>query len=100
MKIIRCLDTTGTPVHAALQSDGSALKLEGCLYDSPRLTEVRVDASSLLAPVEPEVIFCIGLNYRKHAEEGGAPIPEFPVVFMKSKAAVLLLPAWHMLSWL
>ncbi|XOV91549.1 MAG: fumarylacetoacetate hydrolase family protein [Bacteroidota bacterium] len=28
-------------------------------------------------------IICIGLNYRKHAEESGMPIPETPVVFTK-----------------
>jgi 2-keto-4-pentenoate hydratase/2-oxohepta-3-ene-1,7-dioic acid hydratase in catechol pathway len=27
---------------------------------------------------------CIGLNYRKHAEESGLPIPEEPVVFSKA----------------
>ncbi len=34
-------------------------------------------------------IFCIGLNYRKHAEETKAKIPEFPVVFMKSPASAI-----------
>ena len=29
------------------------------------------------------MILCIGLNYRRHAEETNAPIPEFPVLFMK-----------------
>ena len=38
----------------------------------------------LLAPIEPPVILCIGLNYRKHAAETGAKIPEHPVLFMKS----------------
>ena len=93
MKIIRCHDRNGTPCHAALQSDGTALKLEGDIFDSPRLTDEAVSAERLLAPLDPEVIFCIGLNYRKHAEEGNAPIPEWPVVFMKSNAAVQH-PGW------
>jgi 2-keto-4-pentenoate hydratase/2-oxohepta-3-ene-1,7-dioic acid hydratase in catechol pathway len=38
----------------------------------------------ILAPIEPRVILCIGLNYRKHAEETGAKIPEWPVLFLKS----------------
>jgi len=38
----------------------------------------------LLAPIDPPVILCIGLNYRKHAAETGAKIPEHPVLFMKS----------------
>lgn len=36
----------------------------------------------------PPAIFCIGLNYRKHAQETGASLPEFPVIFMKNPAAV------------
>lgn len=88
MKIIRCSDSTGNPCHAALQADGTARKLSGDLYGTLTVTDETVSAETLLSPVDPEVIFCIGLNYRKHAEEGGAPIPEFPVVFMKSKASV------------
>jgi 2-keto-4-pentenoate hydratase/2-oxohepta-3-ene-1,7-dioic acid hydratase in catechol pathway len=36
------------------------------------------------APVpDPGKIVCVGLNYRDHAEEGGNPIPEEPVLFAK-----------------
>lgn len=35
------------------------------------------------AVIRPAKIFCIGLNYRKHAEETGASIPATPVVFSK-----------------
>jgi 2-keto-4-pentenoate hydratase/2-oxohepta-3-ene-1,7-dioic acid hydratase in catechol pathway len=42
----------------------------------------------LLAPVDPVAIFAIGLNYRQHAIETGAKIPDFPVLFMKNIAAV------------
>ncbi len=31
----------------------------------------------------PEKIVCVGLNYRKHAQEIGAPIPKEPVLFSK-----------------
>ncbi|MBV7504365.1 fumarylacetoacetate hydrolase family protein [Bacillus sp. sid0103] len=31
----------------------------------------------------PGKIICIGLNYRKHAEETNAPIPEYPIIFNK-----------------
>jgi 2-keto-4-pentenoate hydratase/2-oxohepta-3-ene-1,7-dioic acid hydratase in catechol pathway len=31
----------------------------------------------------PEKLICIGVNYRKHAEEAGIPIPTVPVVFGK-----------------
>ncbi len=42
----------------------------------------------MLAPVVPAQIIGIGLNYRKHAEETGAKLPEFPIVFFKNRAAV------------
>jgi 2-keto-4-pentenoate hydratase/2-oxohepta-3-ene-1,7-dioic acid hydratase in catechol pathway len=39
---------------------------------------------TLLAPVpRPRAIFGIGLNYAKHAAEGGSDVPERPIVFMK-----------------
>jgi 2-keto-4-pentenoate hydratase/2-oxohepta-3-ene-1,7-dioic acid hydratase in catechol pathway len=39
--------------------------------------------------ITPPVIFCIGLNYRRHAEETKAKLPQFPIVFMKSPASVI-----------
>ncbi len=41
-----------------------------------------------LAPVQPTTIYGIGLNYRAHAAETGAPLPEHPVVFMKPATTV------------
>ncbi len=32
---------------------------------------------------EPKKIICVGLNYRKHAEETKAAIPEYPILFNK-----------------
>jgi 2-keto-4-pentenoate hydratase/2-oxohepta-3-ene-1,7-dioic acid hydratase in catechol pathway len=32
---------------------------------------------------KPGKIICVGLNYRKHAEESNMPIPEYPVLFNK-----------------
>ncbi|WP_322790877.1 MULTISPECIES: fumarylacetoacetate hydrolase family protein [Alicyclobacillus] len=31
----------------------------------------------------PSKILCVGLNYRRHAEETGMPIPEYPIYFSK-----------------
>ncbi|MGY2065997.1 fumarylacetoacetate hydrolase family protein [Blastococcus sp. SYSU DS0619] len=38
-----------------------------------------------LAPAVPDAgkIICVGLNYRKHAAEGGMPVPERPIYFAK-----------------
>src|SRR5437870_742751 len=43
----------------------------------------RLDLVTLLAPVVPPKLLCIGLNYRLHAEESGSAIPTEPVLFCK-----------------
>jgi 2-keto-4-pentenoate hydratase/2-oxohepta-3-ene-1,7-dioic acid hydratase in catechol pathway len=58
-----------------------------------------VNPRKILPPVDPPMIFAIGLNYRSHAAETGKPIPEAPVVFAKATTSVIgpgepiLLPA-------
>lgn len=37
----------------------------------------------------PSKIVCIGLNYKDHAAETGAKIPEEPIIFMKSTTALV-----------
>jgi acylpyruvate hydrolase len=43
---------------------------------------------TLLAPHVPPAIYCIGWNYRAHAEETGRELPEFPLVFLKPQTSV------------
>lgn len=89
MQIIRYQDTQGKIHYAAQQADGSALKLDGDIFGHYRISQTKADVKKLLAPLVPASILCIGLNYRRHAEEGGAKIPEVPVLFMKSPNALL-----------
>jgi 2-keto-4-pentenoate hydratase/2-oxohepta-3-ene-1,7-dioic acid hydratase in catechol pathway len=88
MRLIRFLDPRGTIRYASHQPDGSALLIEGDIYGAFTVTSQRAEVAKLLAPVAPTAFFCIGLNYRKHAEEGKNPIPQWPVLFMKNPAAV------------
>lgn len=83
MKIIRYEDKQGAIGYAAQQKDGSSLKLAGDVYAAPQVTHEKADVARLLAPIAPTGIICIGLNYRRHAQETGAQIPEFPIVFFK-----------------
>lgn len=42
------------------------------------------------APISsPPKIICLGLNYRDHAEEGGAKIPDEPIIFMKPRTSII-----------
>lgn len=88
MKIIRFQDSSGTTHYGSQQADGSALVIEGDIFGSYKVTDRRADVKKLLAPVQPTVILCIGLNYRHHAAESGLPAPENPVLFIKNPAAV------------
>jgi 2-keto-4-pentenoate hydratase/2-oxohepta-3-ene-1,7-dioic acid hydratase in catechol pathway len=88
MRIIRHQASDGSIQYAALQHDGTARHLEGDLFGTYRVTERIISPVKTLAPIQPTAIFCIGLNYRQHAEESNAPIPQYPVLFMKSAGAV------------
>jgi len=45
---------------------------------------------SLLTPLaSPPKIICLGLNYRDHAEEQGARIPDEPIIFFKPRTALI-----------
>lgn len=88
MKILRFQDSSGKMGYAAQQADGSALVIEGDLFGEFRVGTTTAQVAKVLAPVQPTAILCIGLNYRHHAEESGAAIPENPVLFMKSPGAV------------
>ena len=54
----------------------------------PEIAARAEEIGKLLAPIVPPAIFCIGLNYRRHAEETKAPIPAYPILFMKGPNAV------------
>lgn len=85
MKIVRFLpDASAVPLTGILRPDGSAEPVEGDLFGVWQPSGRRVRIAKLLAPLRPSVILAIGLNFRAHAEETKQPVPEFPVLFMKS----------------
>jgi len=49
-----------------------------------KLSEVK-----LLSPCTPSKIVALGLNYRGHAEEVNAPLPNAPMIFLKPSTAVI-----------
>lgn len=44
---------------------------------------------SLLAPVEPRKVVCVGLNYALHIQEMKHSLPEDPIIFMKPHSSVI-----------
>jgi 2-keto-4-pentenoate hydratase/2-oxohepta-3-ene-1,7-dioic acid hydratase in catechol pathway len=84
MRIIRYLAQEGDVHFAAEQADGRCLDIRGNIFRDFEITERESRIVKILAPIEPPVMLCIGLNYRKHAQETGSKIPERPVLFLKS----------------
>jgi 2-keto-4-pentenoate hydratase/2-oxohepta-3-ene-1,7-dioic acid hydratase in catechol pathway len=88
MRIVRFLDSVDQVHYGVDQADGTALRIQGDIFANHTVTHQKVPIKKLLAPVTPPAIMCIGLNYRKHAEETGAKLPEFPILFFKNPSAV------------
>jgi 2-keto-4-pentenoate hydratase/2-oxohepta-3-ene-1,7-dioic acid hydratase in catechol pathway len=87
MRLIRHLTPAG-PAYAALQPDGTARAIAGDPLGDFQVTGEIVRPGKLLAPLTPAAILAIGLNYRKHAEEGGRGAPEKPVLFIKATSSL------------
>ncbi len=83
MKIIRYSEVSSISSYAWESAPGVYSKLEGTVEKGFQKTNEKVVPGKILAPVEPKSIFCIGLNYRRHAEETNAKIPQYPILFMK-----------------
>jgi len=88
MKLLRYLDLNGTTHFAMQNADGSWEQLAGSIFDGITPTGQPAQITKLLAPVEPAAFWCIGLNYRRHAEETKGQIPEYPVLFFKGPNAL------------
>lgn len=89
MKIVR-IKAGDDIVYGVADSEG-VLVYEGSPFVAWEPTESVVPWPSvtLLAPVLPTKVMCIGKNYEDHAEEMGGELPEEPLVFMKPATSVV-----------
>lgn len=90
MRIVRFSDASGAVSYGILDGDrvtaAAGDPLRGLVpgQASVPLTDVR-----LLAPIEPVNVLCIGQNYKAHVQEGGAELPQAPILFMKTTTTVI-----------
>ena len=82
MRIIRYSSSSG-PAYASIQSDGTALEIDGNILGEFKVSSRTVSPGRRLAPIVPSCIVAVGLNYAKHAAEGGKPPPIWPMWFVK-----------------
>jgi 2-keto-4-pentenoate hydratase/2-oxohepta-3-ene-1,7-dioic acid hydratase in catechol pathway len=54
-----------------------------------RIEPITLEDATLLPPVRPSKIVCIGRNYREHAAELGHDVPTEPLIFFKPPSALL-----------
>lgn len=71
-------------LQAPQESDGD---VEG--LSSRRMDHLPLAEASLLPPVEPSKIVCVGRNYREHAAELGNEVPQEPLLFFKPPSSLL-----------
>jgi 2-keto-4-pentenoate hydratase/2-oxohepta-3-ene-1,7-dioic acid hydratase in catechol pathway len=69
--------------------DGVREVLAGEIAAEPGGESFDLAEVTLLAPIRrPGTVWAIGLNYRRHAEEAGATLPERPLLFLKAAPSV------------
>ncbi len=89
-------DTTSLPatMDAAITAEGGLDRLLPLLQsaadhpDAGKFTVPEADVK-IAMPFMPGTVFCVGLNYRDHAAESNAPIPQQPVLFAKWTSAMI-----------
>ena len=54
-----------------------------------KIPHIPLNEATLLAPVEPSKIVCVGRNYREHAAELGHDVPVEPLIFLKAPSAII-----------
>ncbi len=89
MKIVRYLKDN--EIFYGKIDNGKIRKIKGCIFDEHSVTqeEVSREEIKLLAPVMPYDIIAIGLNYKKHVDEGGRlSYPERPAIFLKARSSL------------
>ena len=96
MKYCRYAGTDGPQFGRVEERDGE-LWMTGRMA-SPWSSAIEVDgnfepilmsALSVLAPVTPSKIICVGRNYRDHAKELGNEVPVEPLLFFKPPSSLL-----------
>ncbi|WP_338555315.1 fumarylacetoacetate hydrolase family protein [Paenibacillus sp. KS-LC4] len=90
---VACKGSASVPqnIHQVIEGGAEAVEslqrlVSVAISRAADLGEVFLDEAELTfapAVTSPGKILCIGLNYRKHAEESNAAIPEVPILFSK-----------------
>jgi 2-keto-4-pentenoate hydratase/2-oxohepta-3-ene-1,7-dioic acid hydratase in catechol pathway len=90
MRLIRYITKNEAPTYGWVHED-----MVGALQGDPFTEFQRMEATlpqgsvTLLNPVTPSKIICVGRNYVAHAKEHEAEVPDVPLLFLKPPSAVI-----------
>ncbi len=82
----------GGSARYALENASALHEVSGDVFQKPSIGAVvarDVSSLTLLAPVSPSKIVCVGLNYKDHAAEQNKPLPVEPLLFIKPSTSVI-----------
>ncbi len=89
MKIAR-FKTKDNQIKYGVVHGESVSVIDGNILGQWKETSQKVNLNdvTLLAPIDPPNILCIGKNYKAHAEECGDDLPKKPLLFIKTTTAL------------
>ena len=90
MKIVRFQVEGRSPRNGWIHEDEVGV-VDGSPFErfSRREADIQLDDVTLLAPLLPGKIVCVGRNYAAHASERNAVVPDMPLIFLKPPSAVV-----------
>jgi len=91
MKYVRFMNRDQEIGYGCIQEDKLQLVDGNFLDPLSQLTTqwLSLDEVTLLAPVQPSKVVCVGLNYALHIKEMNHALPEEPVIFIKPPTCVI-----------
>jgi 2-keto-4-pentenoate hydratase/2-oxohepta-3-ene-1,7-dioic acid hydratase in catechol pathway len=90
MRIIRFLDANKQVCIGWVNEDRVGL-ISGSIYGDFHREEATIPLNrvTLLPPVAPSKVVCLGRNYPDHAREQNAELPSLPMIFLKAPSAII-----------
>ena len=91
MKYIRVLTQDDQARTGIIEPDNTINLIDSNIFHDPLPTGKTInlnDVKHYLPPVDPPNIFALGLNYREHARETKADIPQAPLIFIKASTSL------------
>jgi 2-keto-4-pentenoate hydratase/2-oxohepta-3-ene-1,7-dioic acid hydratase in catechol pathway len=91
MKYVRFMNRENEIKYGVLEGETVRLLDRNFLDSHSKPTDawLSLEEVTLLAPVEPSKVICVGLNYALHIKEMNHSLPEDPVIFLKAPTCVV-----------